>query len=261
MPKLNVEACKLGKKPPVVDERTLKFSKYFRLTAAPPVENWTGNVKAWGMYDNDTVGDCVEAAAGHMVDLWDSYTNPGGPGVTTPQVIAAYSGATGYVPGKPDTDNGTDMLSFLKYWRKNGVGGHKIGAFVALEKGNIEQLKQAVWLFGAAFIGLEMPLSAQGEPAWYAPSSDPKGGAKPNSWGGHCVPVVAYQPSPMAKAEQNTVVTWGQLLHMADYFYEVYSDEAYAVLSTDWIAGMGTAQGVAPNQFDLAQLQADLAAL
>jgi len=44
-------------------------------------------------------------------------------------------------------------------------------------------------------------------------------------------------------------MTWG--------FLHTYADEAFAVLSPDWIAKTG----LAPNHFNLSQLQADLAAL
>jgi hypothetical protein len=44
---------------------------------------------------------------------------------------------------------------------------------------------------------------------------------------------------------------------MSDYFYQVYNDESYAVLSQDWV----NVGGVAPNMFDLSTLEADLASL
>ena len=41
-------------------------------------------------------------------------------------------------------------------------------------------------------------------------------------------------------------------------FWDAYCDEAYAVLSKDWI---NQASDLAPNRFDLATLQKDLSAL
>jgi hypothetical protein len=53
------------------------------------------------------------------------------------------------------------------------------------------------------------------------------------------------------------VVTWGALKSMSWQFYDAYADEAYAVLSEDFLgASGGTVAG-----FDLAQLKADLASL
>jgi hypothetical protein len=62
------------------------------------------------------------------------------------------------------------------------------------------------------------------------------------------VPVVAYD------AHGLTVVTWGALKRMTWGFWQAYCDEAYALLSPDFL----NASGVAASGFDLAQLNADL---
>lgn len=243
----------LGKQPASYDKRNFKLSKYV-LAPPPPLADWL-KLPSWPMYDNDTLSDCVEAAAGHMIGAWQSYSHPTAPAPTAAQIVQAYSGATGYNPYKPWTDNGTNLLSFLKYWRKIGIAGHKILAFMAIQPGNLAELQQSIWLTGAAMIGVALPLSAQGESQWTVPNGL-RGDNAPGSWGGHCVPVGAYNDH-VAAMDRNTVVTWGATLTMSDYFYQCYSDEAYAVLSQDWI----DAKGLAPNQFDLKTLQADLAAL
>jgi len=65
------------------------------------------------------------------------------------------------------------------------------------------------------------------------------------------VPVVAYDANGL------TVVTWGALKQMTWGFWQAYCDEAYALLSPDWLK----ANDVAASGFDLAQLNADLNAL
>lgn len=241
---------KLGKKAARTDPRTLKFAKYVTPGPPPITANWL-NLSKWDMYGNDTLGDCVEAAAGHMINLWDSFTQtikqP-----TTGDVIAAYSAVGGYVPGDPSTDNGTNMLDFLKYWRKTGIAGHKIAAFVQLKAGDLNELRQAVALFGAAYIGVQLPLSAQGLEFWSVPGGL-TGDGSPGSWGGHCIPVGAYSET-LPPSHRNTVITWGNKLTMSDYFYDCYCDEAYAVLSNEWL--MTT--GLAPSGFSFSQLEADL---
>jgi hypothetical protein len=248
---------RLGKREPRIDTRTLKLAKYLKTTApAPPAqENWL-KLPEWQMYGNDTLGDCVEAAAGHMINLWQSWTANTAAQPTQAQIIASYSGATGYVPGDPSTDQGTDMISFLNYWRHTGVAGHKIAAYVALSPGNLLELRQAIYLFGAAFIGLALPVTAQSQAVGWTVPAGLTGNGAPGSWGGHCVPVGAYDVEKPASIE-NSVVTWGEVLTMSDYFYQCYNDEGYAVLSADWIAS----NSQAPNGFDLDALQADLAAL
>ena len=248
---------KLGKKAARFDPRTLKMAKYLGPSIDPPPAStdWLANVTSWPMYANDKLGDCVEAAGAHMVELWEKYTNSNKPQPTNTDVLKAYEGAAGYIPGDPSTDNGTDMLTFLKYWRNTGIGGHKILAFVSLKRGDLTELQQAIWLFGSAFIGVQLPVSVQSRNEWTVPNGL-TGDYAPGSWGGHCIPVGAYSDLVPART-RNRVVTWGEVVTMSDYFYQIMSDEAYAVLSQDWI----DTNGLAPSHFDLAALQADLAAL
>ena len=73
------------------------------------------------------------------------------------------------------------------------------------------------------------------------------GPARPGSWGGHAVDVVRYD------ARMLTVVTWGGLKELTWSFWDRYCDEAYCLLSTDFLEA-----GKAPNGFDLAALKRDL---
>ena len=63
---------KLGKLPYREDSRTLFIANYLtpQLPPPPPALDLTRKVKAWPMYNNDQIGDCTCAAAGHMVELW-----------------------------------------------------------------------------------------------------------------------------------------------------------------------------------------------
>lgn len=250
---------KLGKKAPRLDSRNLKLANYLKpgVTFNPPAESsWVVDVPSWGMMENDQLGDCVIAGAGHSIQQWTFYVKEKlgqGQMVVVPdnQILTAYEKVGGYVPGDPSTDNGCDMLTALKYWRKTGIGGHKILAFVQVDPTKPLEWMSAIELFGNLYIGLALPLSAQNQEAWTVPDGGPEGDGSPGSWGGHCVPIMAYSPQSL------TCVTWGQTLKMSHNFFAGYCDEAYAVLSQDWL----DAQQVAPSSFNLAQLQEDLAAL
>ena len=241
---------KLGKHAARHDPRTLKLLRYVRAQLPPPkpAVNWSKRVSRWGVMKNNTLGDCTCAAAGHLIRLWTASTKT----VRDEDIIEAYRALSGYQPGKPATDRGAVELDVLKYWRKTGIGGHRILAFVAVEPGEIDQIKTSIELFGGCYIGLELPLSAQKQRVWSVPPSGAKGKAKPGSWGGHAVPVVAYD------ARGLTVVTWGATKRMTWDFWRAYCDEAYALLSTYWIDAHC---GVNPEGFALDQLKADLAAV
>lgn len=79
----------------------------------------------------------------------------------------------------------------------------------------------------------------------------PSGSTDPGSWGGHAVPVLAYD------SEGLTCITWGAKKQMTWEFFSRYCDESYAPLSPDWL----NAQGTDPAGLDRAQLRADLSEL
>jgi hypothetical protein len=110
-------------------------------------------------------------------------------------------------------------------------------------------MKLAMYLFGSVYTGVALPLSAQGQEIWsvvHGPTSEA------GSWGGHAVPLMGYD------AHTATCITWGAPLKMTWSWQKKYMDEAYAVLSMDWI---DQASQMAPNHLDWDKLKADLAAL
>jgi len=242
---------KLGKLAARHDARTLQFANYLKATAlpAPPkLEDWTKKVRKWPMMLNDNIGDCTCACAGHMIEEWTTYAHAPGYTPTDQQILQAYEAVSGYTPGDPNSDNGAVILDVLNYWRQTGIAGHPITAFVSLEPKNHGQVEDAVYLFGNCYIGVQLPLSAQNQKVWSVPPGGPIGQGAPGSWGGHAIPIVEYD------ARGVTVITWGEKLRATWNFLDTYCDEAYAVLSADWIA----ANDQAPNNFDLAQLNTDL---
>jgi hypothetical protein len=110
-----------------------------------------------------------------------------------------------------------------------------------------EDVKTAIWLFGGLYLGVNLPISAQRQNVWEV-SRHPGASDAAGSWGGHAIYLVSYD------AETLTCITWGQLKKMTWAWFEAYCDEAYALISKDWME----ATGVAPSGFDLATLESDL---
>jgi hypothetical protein len=247
---------KLGKKAKRIDRRTFKLSKYLKphLPLPPAETSYVVKVPYWPMDLNDQLGDCVVAAMAHMIQQWTFFSRGLG-GMVVPteaQVLAAYEAIGGYVVGDPSTDNGCDMLTALNYWRNTGLAGHKIAGFVEVDPSNLLEVRQSIWMFGNLFTGLSLPVFVQGASDWTVPDGGIYGNAgQPGSWGGHCVPAMAESPETLS------CVTWGERLKMSHNFFGDYCDEAYAVLSTDWVNSDQAAQ----SGFNLAQLRADIAAL
>jgi len=134
---------------------------------------------------------------------------------------------------------------------------------------SIPNIATAIWLFGGAYIGVELPIRAQGQDVWDVPAK-PGPDDEPGSWGGHAVYLVGYDvpesqipspespaPSPVSRVPcpgTMTCITWGGLKKMTWAWFEKYCSEAYALVSKDWL----NASGVSPSGFDLAALESDL---
>ena len=63
-------------------------------------------------------------------------------------------------------EEGAIELDVLRYWRKRGIGGHRIGAYAAVGTHDHELTRTAAWLFGGLYIGLALPLTAQSQETW-----------------------------------------------------------------------------------------------
>jgi len=243
----------LGKQPPQHDIRTLRLATYLpgSLPAAPEAALWNESVTDWQVFANDKFGDCVPAAALHLAQHCVSYA--GGRLVPTDEdAIEAYHRLNpGWSGAQDETDTGACMLAALKLWRKEGLAGDRISAFVACDPADRELVKQAIVLFGGAYIGLDLPCSCRDQDIWSVPEGGATGDGAKGSLGGHCVPVLAYGPRTL------TCLTWGQLVLMTWDFFTTYCDEAYAVLGPGWL----DATGRAANGFDRDQLRRDLARL
>ena len=250
IPSQNVKLGKLGA---IVDSRTLRLAKYVmpELPPAPVTFDLTEKVSAWGMMRNDVLGDCTCAAAGHLIMEWTANAKRTMVTPSDRQVVAAYSDVTGYSPRRPGSDKGAAMLDVLKYWRKQGIANRKIMAFAEVDLKDAEHARLACYLFGGCYLGIQLPISAKDQNVWVMPPAGSGVIGLPGSWGGHCVPAVGYDEHGLL------VVTWGKELHMSWDFYNTYCDEAYCILSKDFLTGFLKN----PAGFALADLQSDLAAL
>ena len=238
---------KLGRNHVKTDSRTLKLHKYLKnnLPPAPTAKDWTAGVANWGMMLNDVHGDCTIAAAAHAIQVWSAHT-AGEVTIPDAMVLSYFEKWDGYNPSNPNTDAGGVELKVLTQWQKSAFDKHKLLAFADPVFSNLEEIRQAITLFGGVYIGVALPNTAKKQAIW---DVAPNGGAdaKPGSWGGHAVFVPKYD------ANGFTCVTWGALKPMTIAFWKEYVDEAHALLSHDWLQAKGS-----PAGFDLEQLKADL---
>lgn len=253
-------AVKLGKKIPVIDRRTLLFEKYVPRTVLlpyiPSAYAWGAGVPRWPMYGNDVMGDCTIASVAHQEGVWSFRETGKETIVPDATILMAYEAVSGYLPGNPLTDNGADMLSVMRYWSSIGVGASPLIGYTAILPQNVAHVQAAIFLFGGIFVGVQLPVTAQAQVAhngvWsLAPDYLTNPDAAPGSWGGHAIPIIGYSQTSL------TLITWGRPMTMTWPWFHAYCDEVFSGVSPAWVS----AAGIAPNHFNLAQLETDIAGI
>jgi hypothetical protein len=243
---------KLGKLAARHDKRVPMMAKYMQdLPPAPSSCTWSTKLTNPGMMVNDMLGDCTCAGIGHAIQVWTANAKDTQVTLSDVDIVNLYSTVTGYQMGNPSTDRGGNENDILTYWLNNPISGNILSAYTSVEPNNQQAIQDAIYWFGGVYIGLGLPLSAKMQDVWQIPPGGAIGEGSPASWGGHCVYVCDYDDRGL------TCITWGQLKKMTWQFWQTYCDEAYALLSPDWIA----ATGIAPDGLPVTQLQADMAEL
>ena len=243
---------KLGRNTPYAeaDRPRLVLDKYLSEAGAEPaVVDFASEVISWPMYGNDQIGDCTAACVGHEIQAWTRYT---GTEVDVPEdeIIQLYSAVSGYDPSTGGGDNGAVIQDVLTYWRKSGVpvAGHKILAFAQLK--DLAKVKQALYVFGSVYLGINCPQSAldqfDADEPW-----DVSGDG--TIAGGHAIPL-QYAGTGTVPYE---VITWAKPQGMTQAFFDTYAEEAWVVITQDWLDKSGNT----PEGLDLQALGADLATL
>jgi hypothetical protein len=248
------DVLKLGRNKNDASKPRLELDAYLNVEelATPAVVDFASEVVTWPMYGNDTIGDCTAACVGHQVQAWTCYT---GAEVDIPEadIIQLYSAVSGYVPGKPSTDQGATVQDTLTYMRKNGVpvAGHKILAFAQLK--DLSKIHDALWMFGSVYLGFDCPESAleqfDNDQPWSLVPGSPIAG-------GHAVPLQLSAPT-LRGVPQYQVVTWGKLQGMTQAFMDTYVEEAWVIITNDWLDKNGNT----PEGLNLQALGQDLADL
>lgn len=238
-------AKRLGKSPRKTDYRTLQLSRYvntMKLPAPPATIDHASRLPTnIGMMGNDKYGDCTIAALAHMVQSWSVYADFPIKTISDKDILASYFTLS-------PNDQGCNMLDVLNYWRKTGVGGDKVEAFVETAVANVTQAKLAIQYFGSLYIGMSLPNTNT-----FGPWNVKKPTWPANRNNGHAVCLIGYNDS----TEMFRTITWGQIVDMSYGWFKKYCDESYACLNDVSL----NASGLTPEGFDLKALTADLAHL
>lgn len=241
----------LGRAKSSKDSRMLQMHHYVSIDKVPipPVHDMFDTTTEWPMLANDRFNCCTSAAAGHMIHHWTT-ANQHSIFLSDDDIVAAHAQLT-----SDHLLNCVSMADALKFWRKVGIGHHRVHSYVSLGRARQAELCAVIYLFGSAYVGLDLPNFAYtGDPQkiadipWQIPPSVSTQDSEPQSSNGHCVAAIGYDDQVVY------VVTWGRLKKMTWEFFLRYVDEAYAVLSTDWVQH----NIECPSGFDISTLDQDL---
>ena len=237
---------RFGKSPRKSDFRTLRLMTYLTGAVAPPppfydvlplVYNALGENKPavlFPMDGNDTLGDCTIAGVAHAITVWNGLVGKREV-MAQAEVIKLYLHLTGGV------DSGLYELDVLNYWRQTLVDGESILAFASVDPRNHDHIKQAIRLFGGAYLGFHVQQDCLADFEAGRPWTP-----GPLTLHGHCVLATGYDEEGL------TVLTWGAVQKATWDWLDVCVDEAYAILPPQ-----AKDPAFAPG-FDIDQLTADL---
>jgi hypothetical protein len=246
---------RFGRHIPRVHPQTLRLGNYLKagLPAAPPTSNFTakGGSVLRDILGNDKYGCCVLSCGGHEVG-----TETGNAGslfpVTTAEVLTQYTAITGFNPNDPNTDQGTNIIDALNYWKATGtVNGTKILGYLSIDPTNKAEVQAAMWLFENIVFGVALPDSyvnpfPSGDGfIWDVDTPDPSNG--------HCFLGVGHDASGI------DIDTWGLFgtftyAAIAALCSSSGGGEIYVILTPDQIA-KGAAK--APNGVAWADIISD----
>jgi hypothetical protein len=226
---------KLGKLSPKIDPRTIRYSAIRRdiRIDVPETCHWETKISDWGVMGNSDYGNCVIATAGHCLLDWRANDLNDLVRITDSAVIA--------LSEEMGALDGYYILDRNKYWQKEGMWGNKLDAFASIDSKNFDIIKEVVFAFGCADIGLAMPAAWSYSDIWDVGSGR---SYKPYSWGGHSVPIVGYD------VDYVYVITWGCVQRITWEALAYYCDEAYCLLNRCWT----NEDSIAPSIIDLTSL-------
>lgn len=229
---------KYGRRPPS-NAPALKLAPLLTgvVPTHPPAANtFTALQGGWQMLGNDQYGVCVGVT-------WANYrrvmTHQAGretyPGFD--DVVAVYKTQN---PGFPTEDNGMVIQDCLDYLTKvGGPDGVKAVAFARVDHKNPDEIKAAIAIFGAVWVGVyvqqaNMQQFHADQPWNYVPNSPIDGG--------HSIIVGGYDSDGVGGDER--CITWGKETSFTDEFWTHNAEEAWVVIWPEHLTSPAFLEGI-----------------
>lgn len=235
---------KYGKSGPQFPEGLKELKAYAKkdnpLPSPPSSVDFYAKVAAWPMDGNDRYGDCTMAAAAHCIQQWNGIAATPDPVPSEQDVVSQYLKLT---HGK---DTGLVESNVLSTWKNSGLWQNRILGYAPVNVHDNVSVQQAVYLFGAAYVGIQVPANAESQFEGGKPWTLESGWQKEAIQGGHAIPFVGYD------ADWLYCITWGAVQKVAWDWWQTYGDEAWAILAQEF------REAKVVNNIDFDSLLADL---
>lgn len=155
---------------------------------------------------NNSIGDCVIVSGFNALQ---TYLARKGIFAPLPEDLPPeiYSEITGYVPGDPSTDKGTNPEDFLAWWQANAICGYKLKNFQRLNPADLNGIRNAIVNTGGVSICSALSLQQEGQQIW-------KPVGTPGTWGGHMTFVDSYE------ADLFYETSWGDEYQIEDDYFQ-----------------------------------------
>ncbi len=221
----------LGRLPPRRDSRVPRLAVIApTLPAAPPTHlAYVEAVSSWILGANDRVGDCTCVGPANVILALT--TLAGDPKrLSDADILAFYASLTGYNPADPQTDQGAVIEDVLAAWHARGIAAatpDRLDGFATLDVTNHDRVREAIASLGPIDLGVNLPRGWEQATTWDV-STAGNGIA-----GGHCVTAVGYT------ARGPLIVSWGQLFQLTWAGWDMFVEEAHALLSRDALTRAG----------------------
>ena len=222
---------KLGRIRPTPKQRALapKLRDFLTAPLPPAPEEFHGsNGAAIGLWGNDTCGDCVVAGAASYRAIRAAMLKQPDPPSTTDAVVAQYFKLTN---GHDIGLNECEFLDAAKAGVELGGPVWMDALWTTVDDSNESTIRSLISIFGAVYVGLDLPLDAKSQTIWTPTAGD---GGAPGGWGGHCA-----LRSGWNKAGLVDYVTWGYVVQATPDWPPKYETERHVIVDADSAAVAG----------------------
>ena len=263
----------LPRSPAVVLPRLSDHISFDAFSAAVAELPWAGDgaidrqskvTSGFPMYDNDRIGDCTCAGAGHVVGMQTAYSGkvPGGALFTNTVIDGLYTAVSGYNPTTGANDNGAELWQVAQEMVKTGIEDtsgitHKWAGYCDVSDfATLARLKDILNAFGAVYLGVNVGDAEETAFNDGQPWTLPKAGTNVGPGGiDHCVVLSFSAVNDPDTTDNETLITWGGEAKFNEAWGMTNIGEAIAVFSQDMLDAAGDSPIGQAMQAIVAELQ------